>query len=46
MAKTPKTKVIPDNSNSLKSLENFKKATLPLRVMDSFKRLINKFNIL
>jgi hypothetical protein len=41
-----KTNVIPDSSNSLKSIESFKKATLPMRVVNSFKRLINQLNTL
>lgn len=48
MAKALKTKtnVISDSSNSLKTIESFKKATLPMRVVNSFKRLINQLNIL
>ena len=48
MAKALKTKtnVIPDSSNSLKTIDSFKKATLPMRVVNSFKRLINQLNIL
>jgi hypothetical protein len=48
MAKTrvPKKQIIQDTSNSIKSIDNFKRASFPMRVINSFKQLLNQLNLL